>query len=178
MRRFPAIPALIFTAQIFAVLTSAGCGYHVAGAAGILPKEVHTIAVPAWKNVSTQYRFSDYIAEAVTRELISRTRYTVVADAANADAVLTGSVARVLQSATTLDPVTNRATAAQIIVQLQVRLTAKDGKVLYDQPGLELRDRYEISIDPKQYFDESQPATERMARDIARTVVSAVLESF
>lgn len=173
MRPYAAVSALLV-----AVVITTGCGYHVAGTASILPKDLHTIAVPAWKNVSTQYRFSDYIAEAVTRELISRTRYTVVAEPAKADAVLTGAVTRVIQSATTLDPVTNRATAAQIIVQLQVRLTGKDGKVLYDNPGLELRDRYEISIDPKQYFDESQPATERMSRDIARTVVSAILESF
>lgn len=155
-----------------------GCGYHVAGTANVLPKEIHTIAVPAWTNISTQYRFSDYIAQAVTRELISRTRYSIVADPVGADAVLTGSVARLINSATTLDPVTNRATAAQIIVQIQVRLTGRDGKILFDQPALEFRDRYEISIDPKQYFDESQVATERLARDIARTVVSAVLENF
>lgn len=155
-----------------------GCGYHVAGTASLLPKEIHTIAVPAWKNVSTQYRFSDYIAQAVTREFIARTRYTIVADPAKADAVLTGSVARLQSSATVFDPVTNRAAAAQIIVQVQVRLTGRDGKILFDQPALEFRDRYEISVDPKQYFDESQVATERMARDIARTVVSAVLESF
>jgi len=155
-----------------------GCGYHVAGTANVLPKEIHTIAVPAWTNISTQYRFSDYIAQAVTRELISRTRYSIVADPVGADAVLTGSVARLINSATTLDPVTNRATAAQIIVQVQVRLTGRDGKILFDQPALEFRDRYEISIDPKQYFDESQVATERLARDIARTVVSAVLENF
>jgi len=159
-------------------LVTGGCGYHVAGTANLLPKEIHTIAVPAWKNVSTQYRFSDYIAEAVTRELNTRTRYTIVADPAKADAVLTGSVARLLASATVLDPVTNRATAAQVIVQVQVRLTGRDGRILFDQPSLEFRDRYEISIDPKQYFDESQVATERMARDIARTVVSAVLENF
>jgi outer membrane lipopolysaccharide assembly protein LptE/RlpB len=167
--------------RLLALMTAtllAGCGYHVSGTSNLLPKEIKTIAVPAWKNASTQYRFSDYIAEAVTREFIARTRYTIVADPAAADAVLTGAVARLLSSATVLDPVTNRATGAQIIVQVQVRLTGKDGKVLFDQPALEFRDRYEISVDAKQYFDESQVASERIAQDIARTVVSAVLESF
>lgn len=164
-------------AVILAVALS-GCGYHVAGTSDLLPREIRTIAVPPFRNVSTQYRFSDYIAQAVTREFISRTRYTVVADPAAADAVLSGSVANLSAYATVFDPVTNRATAAQIVVQIQVRLTGRDGKVLFDRPGLEFRDRYEIGVDPKQYFDESQVATERLSRDIARTVVSAVLESF
>ena len=166
------------TAILGLALLSTGCGYHVAGTVSTLPKEIRTIAITPWKNVSTQYRFSDYIAAAVTREFISRTRYTMVTDPAAADAVLTGAVANLQSSATVFDPVTNRATAAQIIVQVQVRLTGKDGKVLFDRPGLEFRDRYEISVNAQQYFDESQVASERLARDIARTIVSAVLESF
>jgi hypothetical protein len=50
--------------------------------------------------------------------------------------------------------------------------------VLFNRPNLEFRERYEISIDPKQYFDESQPAMQRLSRDVARTVVSAILENF
>ncbi len=109
-------------------LLSAGCGYHVAGTVSTLPVEIHTIAVTPWRNVSTQYRFSDYIAAAVTREFISRTRYKIVTDPAAADAVLTGAVANLQSSATVFDPVTNRAAAAQIVVQIQVRLTGRDGK--------------------------------------------------
>ena len=65
-----------------------------------------------------------------------------------------------------------------MVVYLQVRLIGKDGKVLFNRPNLEFRERYEISIDPKQYFDESQPAMQRLSKDVARAVVSAILEIF
>ena len=41
-----------------------------------------------------------------------------------------------------------------------------------------MRERYEISIDPRAYFDESEAAMLRVSRDAARSVVSAILENF
>ena len=66
-----------------------------------------------------------YLAESVSRELIARTKYTVVADPKDADAVLYGSIANVFANATTIDPNTGRATGAQITIQVQVRLVDK-----------------------------------------------------
>ena len=66
----------------------------------------------------------------------------------------------------------------QAIVTLQLLLTDKTGKVLFNRPGMEFRERYEISVDPTTYFDESGTAMERLARDVARSVVSAILENF
>lgn len=160
------------------LMGNAACGYHVAGTANVLPKDVRTIAVPAWGNATTQYKLSNYMAEAVTRELITRTRYAVVAEPAKADATLTGSIANMFSNATVFDPQTGRGTGAQIIVQIQVRLTGKDGKVLFIRPNLEFRDRYEISTNPGQYLDESQGTLQRLSTDVARTIVSAVLENF
>jgi TolB-like protein len=154
-----------------------GCGYHVAGSANVLPAEVHTIAVLPWNNVSTQYKLSDYIAEDISRELITRTRYAVIADPAKADAVLSGAVANMFSGATVSDPIKG-AIGAQLVVQVQVRLIDKTGKVLFERPNVEFRERYEISVDPKQYFDESQTAVRRLSRDVGRTIVSAILEAF
>jgi hypothetical protein len=166
-----------FVALIFALLL-AGCGYRVAGTANLLPAEIHTIAVIPWRNVSIQYKLSDYLVESVSREMITRTRYKIVADPAQADAVLSGAVANMFSSANVSDPVTGRSSGAQVIVQIQVRLTDKNGKVLFDRPNVEFRERYEISVNPQQYFDESQAALRRLSRDVARTVVSAILENF
>jgi outer membrane lipopolysaccharide assembly protein LptE/RlpB len=160
-----------------AAVMMAGCGYHVAGSANVLPAEVHTIAVTPWHNVSTQYKLSDYVAEAVSRELITRTKYQVIADPAKADAVLSGSIANVISGATVSDPIKG-ATAAQLIVHIQVKLTGKDGKVIFERPDIEFRERYEISVDPKQYFDESQVAAQRLSKDVGHTIVSAIIEAF
>lgn len=159
-------------------ITLAGCGYHVAGKTNLLPAEIHTIAVIPWNNISMQYKLSDYLAEAVTRELITRTRYKIVADPAKADATLSGSVVNLISGAAVADQATGRTTGAQLLVQVQVRLIAKSGRVLFERPNIEFRERYEISVDPKQYFDETGPALNRLSRDVARTIVSAVLENF
>jgi len=167
-------PAFIF-AMSFGL---AGCGYHVAGRGDLLPKDIRTIAVPAWGNATTQYKLSDLLAEAVTRELNTRTRYRVVADPKDADATLTGSVANFLSYPTVLDPTTGRGTGVQAILYIQVRLMDKSGKILFERPNFEVRERYEISTDPKQYFDEGPNAMKRLSSDVARSVVSAILEKF
>lgn len=162
---------------ILAVLLT-NCGYHVANTTNLLPKNIHTIAITPWGNATTQYKLSTYMNEALSRELIARTGYTVIADPAKADATVSGSIANMFMNATVFDPTTGRGTGAQIIVQIQVRMLGKDGKVLFNRPNLEFRDRYEISVDPRQYLDESQATLSRLSKDVARTVVSAMLENF
>jgi outer membrane lipopolysaccharide assembly protein LptE/RlpB len=155
-----------------------GCGYHVGGQANLLPKELHTIAVPQFANVTVDPKLAGYMSEAITRELISRTRYTIVADPKQADATLYGNVVNRFTNATVSDPLTGRGSGANVTVQLQVRLIAKDGKVLFQRPNFQFTDRYEISVQPGQYIDESQATLQRLSRDIARSVVSAILENF
>jgi hypothetical protein len=160
-------------------LLSASCGYHVAGHADLLPKSIKTIAVPAFGNATARYRLADRLAADVAREFLERTRYRVVADPNQADAVLSGALANFFSGVTTLDPATSRSTGVQVIVNLQLSLTdRRTGKVLFNRPGVEIRERYEISVNELTYFDESGPALDRLARDIARSVVSAVLENF
>jgi outer membrane lipopolysaccharide assembly protein LptE/RlpB len=159
-------------------LSLTGCGYHIAGKANLLPDTIHTIAVPQFGNVTTQYKLANYMSEALTRELIERTHYAIVADPAKADATLYGSIVNLFQNATVSDPTTGRGTGAQIIVQVQAKLIGKDGKTLFTRPNLEYRDRYEISVDPGQYLDESQSTLQRLSRDVARSIVSAILENF
>jgi outer membrane lipopolysaccharide assembly protein LptE/RlpB len=155
-----------------------GCGYHVGPQGSLLPATVHTIAIPQFGNNTVVYKLSSYMSEAVTREFITRTRYAVVADPKQADATLYGSIVNYSSGATVSDPTTGRGTGAQITVQVQVRLVARDGKVLYTRPNFVFQDRYEISINPGQYIDESQATLSRLSRDLARSVVSAVLENF
>jgi outer membrane lipopolysaccharide assembly protein LptE/RlpB len=160
------------------LLTLTGCGYHAGGQANLMPKDVKTIAVPQFNNVTVQYKLSGYMAQAVSREFIARTRYNVVADPKEADATLYGSVVNMFSNATVSDPTTGRGTGAQVIVQVQFRLVGKDGKVIYTRPNMEFRDRYEISVNPGQYFDESEGTLIRLSHDVARSIVSAVLENF
>jgi outer membrane lipopolysaccharide assembly protein LptE/RlpB len=155
----------------------AGCGYHVAGTGDSLPKTIHTIAVPPIKNVTIQYKLSDLLNTYISRELISRTRYKIVPDPNGADAVLTAAVVNLVSYPTIFDPIAGRATGTQVIVTVTFTLRDKAGAVIVTRPNFEVRERYEISIDPKQYFDESEPAMQRLATDVSRDIVSAILNN-
>lgn len=158
---------------------AAGCGYHVAGHSTVLPLQIRSIAVPAFRNGSMQNNVAESITAAITRELIQRTRYQITADPATADAILSGSLVNVFSNPTTYDPVTGRASGVQFIVQVQITLREREsGKLLFSRPNFEVRERYEISVDPKTYFDESSGALSRLSRDVARSVVSGILENF
>jgi hypothetical protein len=164
---------------VLAAVGGAGCGYHVGGHGDLLPKSIRTIAVPAFGNNTTQYKLAEYLPADITREFITRTRYSVVADARQADAVLTGTIVSFVSYPTTTDPVSGRATAAQVVVTLRLTLTERaSGKVLFSQPAMEFRERHEISVDPKAYFDESGTAMVRLSQSVARSTVTAILENF
>ena len=156
-----------------------GCGYHVAGRADLIPKQIKTIAIPSFGNGTVRYKLARRVSADVAREFIARTRYRIVADPEQADAVLVGSLVNFNNYPTIFDPSSFRATGVQVVATFQLTLTDRHtGKVLFSRPSYEFRERYEISLDPQTYFDESDTAVERLSRDVARSVVSAILENF
>jgi hypothetical protein len=164
---------------IITALLAASCGYHVAGRADLVPKSVQSIAIPAFTNVTTRYKLTDRLPEALSREFISRTRYHIVADADQADAILRGSVLSYSSFPTIFDPVTGRASGVQLQVGLRISLIERaSGKVLFNRPNMDIRERYQISTDPTIFFEESDAALDRASQQTARQVVSSILENF
>jgi outer membrane lipopolysaccharide assembly protein LptE/RlpB len=162
-----------------AALAMAGCGYHVSGHADLMPKTIQTVCVPAFKNVTSRYKLTDRLPEAISREFIARTKYHIGTDLNTCDAILRGTVNNYLANQTTVDPTTGRATAADIHVILSITFTERaTGKVLYSNPNFDARERYEISVDPIAYFEESDAGLNRVAMQVSRQVVSAILEKF
>jgi PBP1b-binding outer membrane lipoprotein LpoB len=156
-----------------------GCGYHTSGHADLVPKTIHTIAIPAFTNITTRYRITDRLPEAIAREFISRTHYQIVNDPGAADAVLYGSVINYFAYPIIFDPVSGRAATLQFSVLLQMRLVERTtGKVIFSRPNFEAKQQYEISVNQNAYFEESPAAIDRMSREVARTVVAAILENF
>jgi outer membrane lipopolysaccharide assembly protein LptE/RlpB len=161
------------------LLFTAGCGYHVAGRGDLVPKNIKTIAVPAFQNVTTRAELARMLPEDIAKEFLTRTSYKVVSDPEKADAVLTGALVNFVSFPTTYDAAQGRATGVQAVVTLRLTLTDRaTNTAIFNRPSQEFRERYEISENPQQYFDESGPAMIRLSRDVARSVVSAVLENF
>jgi outer membrane lipopolysaccharide assembly protein LptE/RlpB len=163
----------------FAALLATACGYHVAGRADLVPKNIQAIAIPAFSNLTTRYKLTDRLPEAISREFISRTRYRIVPDPTQADAVLNGAVLSYTSYPTIFDPVTGRASGVQLQVTLRVTLVERaSGKILFNRPNMDVRERYQISTDPSVFFEESDAALDRASQQTARQVVSSILENF
>ncbi len=156
-----------------------GCGYHVAGRGSRLPAGLKTIAVPALENRTSRYRIEQRLTEALVHELLARTSYRVVSDAAAADAVLRGQVIGLDSSAVLFDTKTGRATTMVVTVRVAVRLEERaTGKVLHRNDNFLFREQYEVSTDLASFFEEQDPALDRLARDFAAKLVAGLMENF
>ena len=155
-----------------------GCGYHVEGHSDLLPSTIKTIYVPAWKNASIKYKLSDLLPQDISREFISRTKYRVVTKPDGADATLTGTILKYRANPAIFDPSTSRASVVEFEVALAVKLTDSSGKTLWENGWMPLKQRYEISSQATQYFEESDPGVTRLSKEAARTIVSAILSNF
>ncbi|HVB98554.1 MAG TPA: LptE family protein [Candidatus Dormibacteraeota bacterium] len=170
---------LLWIAPLLLTLASVGCGYHVVGSNGNLPKSWRTVSVPVFANHTLHYRLGQIFTQAVVRELEARTTYRIVPDPAQADAVLMGDITSIRAVPVLFDSKTGRATTMLVTVEAKVRLKDRaSGKVIYRNDRLVFRDEYEFSTDPKSFFQEEDPALGRMARDFASRVVSDMLENF
>jgi outer membrane lipopolysaccharide assembly protein LptE/RlpB len=157
----------------------AGCGYHVAGHSNSLPQSIHVIAVTALENKTTGYRIEQKLTSATVHEFLVRTQYKIVSNAADGDAVLRGKVLSVEAVPLLFDTQTGRATTMLITVKCEVSLTdSATDKVLYHSENFVFRNEYEISTDVRSFFEEQDPALDRLAQDFARKLVAAVIENF
>lgn len=171
---------LFFLAGLSALaLAGVACGYKVAGKADALPRELRVIAVPAFENRTSWMRLEQKLTTAVMEEFLARTRYRVVGRAEAGDGVLTGVVQSVETTPVIFDPDTGRATHVLITVRVSVALRdRRSQKMLYQEPQFVFREQYEITGDLRSFFEERGPALDRLARDFAATLVSAILENF
>jgi hypothetical protein len=143
-----------------------------------LPKRIKTIAVPAFQFEAKglRYRIESRFTEAVTKEIIRRGRgLKVQGTRDNADAVVEGTIRDFSFTGVLLD----REGRARIYeVTIVAAVTVKDlqeNKVIFDNQNFIFRDSFEFSEDPRSFFNEEDPAVERMARVFAESVVSTIV---
>ena len=182
-RRYSKKPGTVFARTLalaaFVTLLTSGCGYHVAGRAANLPAEWKTIAIPAFKNDTTRYRLEQRFTAAVIRQFLERTKYHIVQDPASADAVLHGEILTIETAPMIFDATTGQVTTSLVTVHTKVFLLDNQSqKTVYENDDMVFRDEYQISSDVQSFFEEQDPALERMARDFSAQLVSNVTEKF
>lgn len=143
-----------------------------------LPKNIKRIAVPAFQFEvqGARYRVESRFTEAVSREIIKRGRgLKVQGSREGADAVVEGTIRNFNFSGVLLDREGRaRIYEVTIIVAVTIR-DLKTNQILYDNQNYVFRDSFEFSNDPRSFFNEEDPAVERMSRAFAESVVSTII---
>lgn len=168
-----------------AVLSSS-CGYALAGRGSFLPANIRSIGVPLLENRTPYTRIEQVITGKIRTEFIDRSsgKYQIVPAAAGVDAVLSGAITGLVTQAVGL---TNQQLASRqrFTVTLRIQLTdSRSGQVLWSNETLTFTEEYDLKtgtngqIDSTVLLEQEGPAVERLATDLARTVVTAILEAF
>lgn len=177
---------------------ASGCGYHVSGRGDTaLPKTIHVIAVPALENKTSTFKIEQKLTAATIHEFLAKTNYKIVSDPNGGDAVLTGKVMSLevvplLFQTPTQTTSTAQATAMMVTMKCEVTLTERDNdKVLYHADNFVFRNEYQLATvgqaeqtpsgaraSVEAFFQEGDPALDRMAQDFASRLVAAVTENY
>jgi len=143
-----------------------------------LPTNIRTVAIPAFQFEANalRYRVESRFTEAVTKEIIRRgSGLKVQGSIKGADAVIEGTVRDFSFSGVLLDR-EGRARVYEVTIVSAVTIRdLKENTILYDNQNFIFRDSFEFSEDPKSFFNEEDPAVERIARAFSESVVSAIV---
>jgi hypothetical protein len=165
---------------LFGLCVGAGpCGYERAGQGKALPDHIKTIAIQTFRNESLRYKVEQKFTSALIDELLHRTsRFKFTSDVTQADAVVSGNIRNFGFRHVLLDN-NGRTRVFEITINAAILMRDQtNNKVIYENQKLVFRGEYELSDDPRSFFNEEDPAVERLAKDFAKSVLSTVMEGF
>ena len=164
--------------------TVSGCGYALAGRGTFLPEYINVIGIPQLVNTSTFFQVEEILTEKIRTEFIGRGQYTVIPTPEGADAVVTGAVISI-----TVQPVgfTEQQLASRYLFTVTMRVEFTDvrtNQVLWSNSALAFREEYELStrsdtaLEGATFLSQERSSFDRIADDVAGTVVTAIVEAF
>ena len=159
-----------------AAILTAGCGYHLVGYGSSLPNHIKTIAIPTFKNSSTEPNSHRDVTDSIRRAFISDGRLKLI-DARRADLIIKGTLIKYQ-----LQPVSFSAqdTVDEYIVRLGVQVEAYDRikkKLLFKQ---EFNPQWDYRVTSSVVDSESARNTAliRSYNDLADQLVSIIIDQF
>ena len=155
-----------------------GCGYALAGRGSFLPAHIRVIAIPTVEN-STDQRLEGIITDRLRAAFIGRGKYKIVYVTEGANAVLKGELTNFQIQPVGLNEQQLGSRYLFTVVMKVTLIDLSNNEVLWSNDALTFREQYEIGGTVDQSFiDQKGPAVERLADDVARTVVTAITEAF
>ena len=159
------------------------CGYSLAGRGSFLPASIKVIGVPMFVNNTSVFEVEKRITQKVQAEFIGRGKYKIQPDTNAVDAILSGEISSITVAPATF---TEERQASRYVITVVTKIEFKDvkaDKVLWSNPYLQFREDYELSntanvADPAAFLGQDVNALDRLATELARSIVSAILEAF
>ncbi len=168
---------------IMSAMAASGCGYALSGRGSYLPAHIKIIGVPLFVNNTPVFDIEQKVTAKVQAELTGRGRYEVRPDRQGVDAVLIGEILAVSVAPAAFNS-NQQATryAVTLVAKVEFR-DLKNNKEIWANPQLVFTEQYDVTTtqtatDPNAFLGSNVNAMDRLASEFARTVISAILESF
>jgi hypothetical protein len=180
----PPRPSVAVLSVLCLALQVSGCGYALAGRGSFLPAEIQVVGIPQLQNQSTFFNVEQILSEKLRTEFIGRGKFRVVPDSTGADAVLTGTVTNI-----SVQPVgfTDQQLASRYLFVMTMKVDFTEtatNRVLWSNSSLVFRETYELAVqgatavEGATFLDQQRSSFDRIASDVARSVVTAIVEAF
>lgn len=173
VHRQSAMTLLFVLAVLAALLSSIGCAPDSSGYTNgaLYSKKYHSVAVPIFKNSSTDRAISFQLADALVKEIESATPYKVSSEA-RADTVLRGTISKVDLS------MLSQSLGTRLTEEMAIKVTVdfewldmKSGKPIISRGGFQSSAVFVASLPNNQPIDLARFA---VAQQLARDIVASL----
>lgn len=176
--RFVRGVSIVVTLAAVGVLS--GCGYRLVGTSNFLPDELQLLYLDQFENLTTWSDVDQRLNESIAREWVRRGRFQLVEQRKEAQVELTGIIRSIQMVPVGLDD-RGRATEYQMTLSVSVQLLDVRGdepELLWEDKAFSRRTSYEVDLSAVDFFDRQIQAMELVSEELARALVTAVLEGF
>jgi hypothetical protein len=175
---------LACSAAIALAVAGSACGYALAGRGSFLPTYIRIVGIPQLVNNTTFFQVEQVLTEKIRTEFIGRGNYVVVPDTNGVDAIVSGQVTGISVQPTGF---TDQQLASRYIFTITMKVAFTDTRtsmVLWSNDFLSFTSEYELTtrgntaIAGEAFLDQERSSFDRIATDISRSVVTAIVEAF
>jgi outer membrane lipopolysaccharide assembly protein LptE/RlpB len=177
--RGAAIALLRSVVPAFLVVGQLACGYALVGRASSLPADIRAVYVAPLENQTPRAQLEQFLTTALTDELVTRRRFTIVRGTGDADAQLEGKVTQFRVTPVTFNQ-DGRATEYEItiIAAMKFHRTSAGEAVVWENDHYLFRETYEIDESAEDFFDRENEAIAKASQRFAESMVADLLEGF
>ena len=160
---------------LFVFAFFASCGYKLEGG-GYIDNNVMRVAVKVLENKSSETGAGLTFTNALIREILQKTD-TKVVDQSQATAVLEGTV-NAIEFTTLSRSTTESVTARRVLATVDLKLTNKDGDVIWSVKDFTSYEEYNVSENEITDEGNKREAVDKIATRSAEKLISKMMNNF